>query len=400
MPQNRLGAIGLIVMLTLTNTIIPFTTDMYTPAMPSLPGYFDTNEATVNLTILLFFLTMTLSVLTFGPVSDRFGRKPVLVGGLSVYVTGCLCCSAAWTIWSLVAFRILQGVGAGATVAVSMALIKDCFVAHRREQMLAILQVLGVVGPVAAPLFGGIILSFASWRAVFIALGIVGGACLLLALLFQETLPVEERRTGGVLSTLKGLVEVGRNRSFMTLLLISSLFSMPFMAYITAASYIYVDFFGNTPQVYTYYFAFTAAISTLGPVIYLRASKIMSVRMFTHIVLGASLVSGVLLLTAGSQTAMLFCLSFAIFALATNATRPYMTNILLAQNDHNAGSASSLINFVFNILGVLGMIAINLPWADYVNGLAVITIICTVAMILLWMFLLNSKLVHIPQFDK
>ena len=399
-PQNRIGSVGLIVMLTLTNTIIPFTTDMYTPAMPSLPGYFGTNEATVNMTIVLFFLMMTLSVLGFGPVSDRFGRKPVLVGGLAVYVVGCMSCAVAWSITSLIAFRILQGIGAGATVAVSMALVKDSFVEHRREQMLSILQVLGVVGPVAAPLFGGIILSFASWQAIFIALGVLGGASLVLALLFQETLPVEERRTGGVLSTLKGLVEVGRNKSFLVFLVISSSFSLPFMAYVTAASYIYVDFFGNTPQVYTYYFAFTAAISMFGPLIYLRAAKFMSPRMFTHILLGTALASGVLIAVIGWQSAIFFCVSFAIFAVCTNAARPYMTNILLAQNEHNAGSASSLINFMYNILGVVGMTVINLPWSNYVSGVAIITITCMAIMVLLWVFLLKSSKLHIPEFDK
>ena len=77
MPQTKLGQSGLIVLITLVNTIMPFTTDMYTPAIPSLPDYFGTSEAMVNLTLVGFFLFMTISVLFVGPLSDRFGRKPL-----------------------------------------------------------------------------------------------------------------------------------------------------------------------------------------------------------------------------------------------------------------------------------------------------------------------------------
>ena len=173
-PQRRLGQFGLSLFIIISNTIVPFSIDMYTPAVPSLPGYFSTSEQMVNFTLMGFFLVLTVSSLVIGPLSDQFGRKPVLVGSIATYTVGSVLCALAPDILVLIGSRLLQAVGAGGLMAVSMALVKDCYVEERREQMIAIVQVLAVVGPVIAPLIGGLLLSFWSWRACFVALSVFG----------------------------------------------------------------------------------------------------------------------------------------------------------------------------------------------------------------------------------
>ena len=159
-PQPKLGAMGLIVFIILANTIIPFSIDMYTPAVPSLPGYFNTTEWMVNFTLMGFFLFLTISSLLIGPISDKLGRKPVLVASIAIYTAGGALCAIAPNILTLIGARLVQATGAGGITSVSMALVKDCFVAERRERMIAIIQVLAVVGPVIAPLVGGFLLRF------------------------------------------------------------------------------------------------------------------------------------------------------------------------------------------------------------------------------------------------
>ena len=92
-PQRRLGQTGLAFFIILSSTVIPFSIDMYTPAVPSLPGYFNTTEQMVNFTLMGFFLVMTVASLLFGPVSDRIGRKPILVASLTVYTAGGILCA-------------------------------------------------------------------------------------------------------------------------------------------------------------------------------------------------------------------------------------------------------------------------------------------------------------------
>ena len=399
-PQRRLRQMGLVIFIILANTIIPFSIDMYTPAVPSLPGYFNTSEQMVNLTLMGFFLFMTISTLFFGPVSDRHGRKPVLVGSLVAYTAGGVLCALAPNIITLIAARFVQAIGAGALMAVSMALVKDCFVEERREQMISIIQVLSVVGPVIAPLIGGVLLQFFDWRASFVALALLGAVCLVFAVLFEESLPVEERNAGGVLATLGGLVAVARNRAFTVLLIMVALFNVAFSAYLAVGSYIYVDFFGTTPQEYTYFFAVTAAFTALGPFIWLRARTKVTPRAFTHVMIALAFVSAVLLLAVGGTSVFVFCGALILFATIQSALRPYTTNILLSQQKGDTGSASSLIGFAISIFGVIGMTVIVAPWPTYIFGIGAIMFLCAALSCVLWVYLLHSSRIHIAEFDK
>jgi DHA1 family bicyclomycin/chloramphenicol resistance-like MFS transporter len=398
-PQRKLGQAGFITFIILANTIIPFSIDMYTPAVPSLPGYFNTSEQVVNITLMGFFLFLTLASLIFGPVSDRFGRKPVVVGSLVTYTAGGALCAVAPSIETLIIARLVQALGAGALMAVSMALVKDCFVESRREQMISIIQVLSVVGPVIAPLIGGFLLNFFDWRASFVALALFGAVCLVLGLLFEESLPEEDRNDGGVLATLSGLVKVGRNRAFMTLLITVALFNVAFSAYLAVGSYIYEDFFGTTPQEYTYFFAVTAAFTALGPFIWMKARAKVTPRLFTHIMIALGFVSALLLLTIGDTSVFAFCGSLILFATIQSAIRPYTTNILLSQQEGDTGSASSLIGFAISIFGVLGMTIIVGPWPTYIFGIGMIMLVCVILSCILWICLLKSKSMHIAELD-
>ena len=398
-PQKRLGQSGLIFFIILSSTIIPFSIDMYTPAVPSLPGYFETTAQMVNFTLMGFFLFLTVASLLFGPVSDRFGRKPVLVGSLVVYTAGGIMCALAPSIGTLIVARLVQALGAGALMAVSMALVKDCFVEERRERMIAIIQVLSVVGPVIAPLIGGFLLNFFDWRASFVALAIFGACCLVLAVLFEESLPPSERNAGGVISTLSGLVKVGRNRAFMALLVMVSLFNVAFSAYLAVASYVYVDFFGTTPQGYTYFFAVTAAFTALGPLIWLKASAKVKPRMFTNVMLALGFISAFALLAFGASSVYAFCGSLILFATIQSAIRPYTTNVLLSQQEGDTGAASSLINFTVSIFGVIGMSVIMIGWPNYIIGIGAIMLICACISLALWILLLRIPSLHIKEFD-
>lgn len=383
-PQPRLGAPGLAGLLILANALIPFSLDIYTPSVPMMPAYFGTTEALVNLTILGFFLFFAVGLLVFGPVSDRVGRKPVLVGGILAYIAGSALCAVAPTIYVLIGARVVQALGAGAVNAVSMALVKDCFAPARRGTMLALIQVLTVVGPVLAPLLGGVIIQLASWRAIFWALAALGGLCLAAALLFRESLAADERTDDGVLRSLRGLGRVARQRKFMLILAAASLFNLPFMAYIAVGSYVYVDLFGETQQVYTYFFAATAGFSTLGPVLHLRFGRGVSPWRLTYLLLAACAALGAAMLAVGGRSVWAFAALMMLFAAASATVRPYTTNLLLGLCRGDTGAASSMINFLNTAAGVVGMALIMLPFPDYVTGIGAILLVSMLAGLPLW----------------
>ena len=382
-PQERLGFRGLLCLIAASNALIPFSMDMYTPAVPTLPGYFHTTAPVVNLTILGFFLSFAIGILVFGPVSDARGRRPVLLGGFCAYVLGGALCALSPTIWVLIASRVVQALGAGAIVSVTTALVKDSFEPESRAKILAVLQMLQVVGPVAAPLLGGAILLVGTWHTTFWALAAIGAVCLALATRLQETVPPGERVQGPPLASLSRLAVVARHKGFDAFLGVMSLFSLPFMAYIAVASYVYVDRFGLTQQQYTYFFAATAAFTVLGPVLYLRFGHLLKPRVMIGALVAAAACAGALVLAEGVRSPFLFCGCFLVFAVCEAVIRPCSINILLSQHERDTGSASALINFTANVFGAAGMALIMLPWPGYVEGLGALILICMLAALVL-----------------
>lgn len=391
-PQRRLGPLGLIVLLVVTSLVTPLSLDMYTPAVPHMTEHFDTTETMVNLTLVGYFLFFAVGLLAFGPASDRYGRKPVLLAGILAYALASALCALSASIGMLIAMRVLQALGAGAVSAVSTAVVKDAVVPERREALLSIVQVMFVVGPVLAPVAGALILQVADWRMTFWALAAIGLGCAVLALLFEETLPAEERYEGTVLGSVKQLGVVARNKGVSAFLAVVGSFNLPFMAYIAVGSYVYISFFGLTELEYSLYFAFAALLTAAGPFVWLVASRFVSPRRFTSIVLGVALASGTAMLAVGQAGPELFCLTFLVFALCEAAIRPYSTNILLSQQEGDTGAASSLINFAHTAIGCLGMLAAVLPWPNYVVGVAAIIVVSMAAALTGWIALLRSRI--------
>lgn len=391
-PQERLGVVGLIVLLVIGSLVTPLSLDMYTPAVPHMTEYFATTDAMVNFTMVGYFLFFAIALLVFGPLSDRYGRKPVLVGGLLVYAGAGVLCALSPTISLLIAARVVQAIGAGAVNATSTAIVKDAFSVKKRESVLSVMQVMFVVGPVLAPIIGAAVLQVASWHATFWILAVIGGLCLVLALLFHETLPPEKRFAGTVAGSLRTLVSVGKNKGFSIFLLITSLWNVAFMAYIAVASHIYITFFGLSDLAYSLFFATAALFTAVAPFLWILCRNVLSVRRYITALIVISFATGLLILAFGTQSPFSFCAFFLVFAFIEAAVRPLSTNILLSQQEGDTGAASSLINFAHTAIGTVGMLLAVLPWPNYIVGIAVMILVTMVAGGIAWTALLRSKI--------
>ncbi|MDF2631794.1 MAG: rane protein [Caproiciproducens sp.] len=390
-PQN-VRFKGLIVFIAVMNMFIPLSIDLYLPALPAMGEYFQASPTVVNLTLVSFFFFFAVGILLFGPLSDKYGRKPLLLAGLLIYSIASGLCATSGTINQLIIFRIIQALGAGSVIAVSLALVKDCFEGKTRDLVLALVQGMSVIAPMIAPILGAFILQFASWRETFWVLAVLGILNLVAGILFQETLPVKNRYQGSISGSLARLLVVSKNAGFTSILIIFSLFMAPYMAYVAISSYIYIGYFHLSAQSYSYFFAVNSLFAILGPVAYLRLIHKITPKIFTQSCFAIALISGLCLMAAGAYSPWLFLVAFLPFTLVESAIRPLSTSILLDQQETDTGSASSLINAVNTIFGSIGMLLGAMNGSNIVEGLGILLTATALLAIIMWFILTKSKI--------
>jgi len=393
MEERKNSTWKLILLITTINMICPLSIDMYLPAMPTMDEYFMTTNALVNITLSCFFLTMAIGQLFFGPLSDKYGRKPLLLVGITIYLLASVSCALSLNIYHLIISRIFQAIGAGCMVSVSIAILKDSFEGKVRDNVLAIAQSISVIAPVVAPLIGAFIIKYASWQWTFWALAIIAVLCFTLIVNIKETMAQSDKFEGSVFASIGRLAVVAQNKSLIFFLLMIATLAVPFFAYLALSSHIYMEHFAVSEEVYGIFFAITSALMVLGPVIFIRINGRVKPKIITAGTLSIMALSGVAILLFGQKSPLIFLFTLLPFTIIQSAFRPFSTSILLNQQDHDTGSVSSLINFVNSTFGSLGTFLAPIFIGHLiVPGLGIILICSVVIAATGWMLILQSGL--------
>ncbi|MDR0500142.1 MAG: MFS transporter [Coriobacteriales bacterium] len=390
--NQRFGTVGLIILISLLEMLGVFVIDMYSPALPEMAETFNTSDSIVNLTMLLFFIFQVVGMLVFGPLSDRTGRRPLLLLVMLLFIVSSLAGVFAPDIQTLIGVRIVQAIAAGALVSICMALVKDSFVGRSRESVLMVLQALFILGPIVAPIIGAQLLVWFSWRSTFVVFAIFGILTLPVILAFRESIAKEDRMSGSLLHSFVGLADVVRNGRFMVFMLATSLcIALPFNSYLTLAPYIYEGFFGFSPLEYSYFFAATAGLSALGLVIYRAIANKVALRHLTSALIVCVGIAGLVTAVLAKNSAFIFCAAMLLLQIVGMMMRPYSTNILFDLQKEDTGSASAMMNCSFAILGSAGIALTSLFNDNYL--LAIGTLMCAgfILSLALWLGLLCSK---------
>lgn len=387
-PQKRLGPRAFLACILVINTTLILAIDMYVPALPGLLHEFDTTASFLNLTMFMFMFVSAFAILVAGPLSDKFGRKPILIASCAIFALSSVGCALSSSVLMLTVFRVGQAIGFGLVETDVTALIKDAYADKDLKFAMSMLQSLVIIGPVLAPFLGTLFLSIGGWREIFVALAVMGVVDLFLALLVTETLLPEQRLASGVLPALRDTFSRGRTllsrRAFCAMALIVALAGLPYMGFIAVASYILLDDFGASYLVYNLVYAGTCGVSVLAPFVYLRLSKAMKPKPLTLLCIMLGLAGAVLTWFFGPWGPLALFLVFAPYALMEGIIRPHAFVVLLDQPPEQVGSASAIVNFMYTVLGAVGTVIMTLPWASYVGGLAIVMGACSVLMLLLY----------------
>ncbi|MCC4783637.1 MFS transporter [Vibrio splendidus] len=377
--------------LVIISAFPPLTIDLYLPALPQMVEVFNTDQSMVNLTLSSYFVTYAVGLLFWGPLSEKFGRKPILLIGIASYMVASVLCAMTNSIEQLIGARIFQAFAGSAITVIATAIVKDLYDGREREKIMATIMSLVIIAPMVAPVFGAFLLKIASWRMMFVTLAIFGAFASVLALCYRETL--ESKYQGSIFRSWGRLAVVMKNRSFIKLLVIFSITPMALMGFLAAGSYIYINDFGLTEQQFSYAFAFNALCASFGPTLYMKLSYRVSVQKVISGCFTLLAIAGVFTLTVGGLSPWFFMFIAAPATLMVIIMRVPGTNLMLNQQDQDTGSAVALIQFFSMICGSLGMVLVSIRPDSLIENLGFIQLSVGILGGLMWLMVRNKEYV-------
>jgi DHA1 family bicyclomycin/chloramphenicol resistance-like MFS transporter len=347
------------IVLGLLTAVGPFAIDMYLPALPAIGKDLNAGTTPVQLSLLVFFLSMGFGQIVIGPISDMIGRKAPLYIGLVLFVIGSVGSALAPNVEWLIIFRFLQGFGACPGMVVPRAVVRDLHTGTEAARLMSLLMLVFSISPILAPLTGSFIIEAFGWRAVFWAVTIAAliGA-VLLATSLKETRPAEHRIGSSFGSALAGYRFLLRDRNFLGLTFIGGFGISSFFVYLANSSFVLIDHYGVSPAVYSIFFSINAvaffAMSQLTGMLTERFGLQRVVR--TAVVCYATVMVALLAVMAtgveslGVMAAFLF-VGYGFLGLVIPTTS------VLAMEDHGeiAGTASALMGTLHFATGIVAM---------------------------------------------
>jgi DHA1 family bicyclomycin/chloramphenicol resistance-like MFS transporter len=250
----------LAIVLGLITAVGPFATDMYLPALPSIGGALHATPAAVQMSLMVFFITLGVCQLAYGPLSDIFGRKRPIYAGLTIFTIASVGCAFAPNVNVLIGFRMLQALGACACMVIPRAIVRDLYTGHDATRLMSLLMLVVSISPLLAPLAGSLIIAAFGWRDVFWALTVAGAiAFLLAATRLPETRELHHRADSSWASAFAAYRKLLTDPSFLGLTFVGAFGVSSFFIYLASASFVIVNHYGLTPTLFSLCFALNAA---------------------------------------------------------------------------------------------------------------------------------------------
>ena len=347
-----------VLILALGMSLIPYTIDPYLPAFPAIGEFFGVANGVVQASFTGVTVGIALGQLLIGPLSDAFGRRPLLLMTIAGYVLAAGLAFFAPNIEVFILLRFFMGFFAAGGDVVARAIIRDLYRGQPMAQMLARVFLVQSIAPIAGPIVGSQLTEFIPWQGVFLVFGFVALLLLLATnFLLVETLPVSKRRSSTPIGLARGFVNVLRDRVFVGLMFYAAFQLSALFSYLNFVPFIYQDGFGISPTEFGVWMAVNGVASYVG----VQVGAFLSRFIRGHWLLAAfgvgGLIVGVMLvLTSGTSFAAAETLFFVqLFLFGASLT--VIPTIALYNHGSEAGTASSLLGvFNFTFASILSAI--------------------------------------------
>ncbi len=383
----RSDTLAMTAVLAFLTALGPLSTDMYLPSLPAIATDLDAGAAGTQLTLSAFLFGFAVGQFVYGPVSDRIGRKPVLLFGLGLFILASLACTVAPTIEALVVARFVQALGASGPIVLGRAIVRDLYEGPRAGRELSRMGTIMGLVPALAPIFGGVLHEYFGWRSTFAAT-VLFGLCLacVVFLRLPETLPARSVGKLSFATILRGFGTLLRHPSYRVYVALASLVYGGLFAFISGSSFVLQGVYGLARLPYALSFAFVVCGFILGTTL---AQLVVGRRgLDGTIALGVvALAAGGTIMLAlvllGVPTSFAVTAPMAIYTLGVGLTMPNAMASAMMPFPDRAGAASSLLGICqmtfAALLGIglgqfLGGSALPLPLAIAGTGVCALVL--------------------------
>lgn len=337
----------LVVFLGMLTAITPLATDLYLPALPIMPGELNTTASNIQMTIGVMTFGVAIGQLFGGPISDTMGRKVPLIIGNLLCVISALICAYAPSIEILLLGRFLQGLTGSVGVVIAKAIARDFASGQELTKLFALLMMVNGLAPVLAPLVGGQLLLFTTWRIIFVILAVFSAILLVGSFLFRESLPKEKRIAGGIGTATKNYITLIKDKQFLGQTLIQLFAFGAFFAYISGSSFVYQNIFQLSAQEFSYLFGINSCGIILASAISGRVSNIITSRQILTFSLWQLTIGSLLFLVAMIFEWSLIPVTTILFFTVCTVSLFGSASFSMAMTNYGkmAGSASAILGF-------------------------------------------------------
>jgi DHA1 family bicyclomycin/chloramphenicol resistance-like MFS transporter len=352
-PSAETGAEGIHraarIILSFLTVVGAISTDFFVMSLPNVAATLGSSPAETQLSVSAFVITFGFGQVFWGPLSDRFGRRPVLFTALGVYVLSCVGCAFAWNIETLIAWRFVQGFGACAGPLIARAIVRDAYRGEEAARLVAFMAIVLGITPILAPLAGVMVSEFLGWRFLFIAMALaVGSMIAAVAVALPETSPPSRDGKGLLAQWTVAHVAHLRNPRLLFQVFLVGLCGSSVFSFISGSSFVYVEAIGASAIAYSLAFMSTGAGYVCGATALMRSTA--GERRNLRTGLGCWTAGGLALaiiafidLPKGLDGVLILTLPIILYMFGLGYVLPIATARALAAAERDAGAASGLI---------------------------------------------------------
>lgn len=347
MKLEKFGLPGWLLLMGALTAIGPVSIDMYLPAFPAIAEGLNATHSQVERTLAIYLIGMSLAQLVYGPLADRFGRKPPLYGALTLYILASAGCAFAPNIEVLTACRLFQAMGGAAGMVISRAVVRDHYGTQDAARALSMLMLIMGVAPILAPIIGGQILALTGWRGIFALITVAA----LILLLTVSRVMVESLHPDRVIplswaNILKNYAALAGNRRFVAFAMSGAMGSATMFGYIVASPRLFIEHYGISSQSYGLLFGLNAISLIIGSQVSARLLKKYRPVQLLPWALRVMLVAGLTafgLTLAGLESLPLLMGCMMTFMFCQGFVGPNSAAMALSDQGSRLGSASALL---------------------------------------------------------